>query len=132
MIISAIREIVHPKVTQIAKCGSLASTVIDSAKTMTRFFGRPIASWFVLIDDRRGGSRAGSLGGAQQLTGGGGVVAEIAFVSRSRPDSVGGGGGVVAEISVVSGSRPDSGRNVPRSPEAGPRSDRLQNTDIVC
>ena len=51
MIISAIREIVNPKVTQIAKCGSLASTVIESARP-TRFFGRPIASWFVLIDDR--------------------------------------------------------------------------------
>ena len=32
MIISAIREIVNPKVTQIAKCGSLASTVIDSVR----------------------------------------------------------------------------------------------------
>ena len=29
MIISAIREIVNPKVTQIAKCGSLTSTVIQ-------------------------------------------------------------------------------------------------------
>ena len=53
----------------------------------------------------RGGSRAGSLGGAQQLTGGG-VVAEISFVSGSRPNSVGGGGG--------------SSRNFPWSPEAGP------------
>ena len=34
MIISAIREIVNPKVTQIAKCGSLASTVIDSARRL--------------------------------------------------------------------------------------------------
>ena len=49
----------------------------------------------------------GSLEGAQQLTGGGGVVAEISFVSGSRrPDSVGGGGG-------------GSG-NFPWFPEAGP------------
>ena len=52
MIISVIREIVNPKVTQIAKCGSLASTVIDSARRLRVFLGRPIASWFVLIDDR--------------------------------------------------------------------------------
>ena len=38
MIISAIREIVNPKVTQIAKCGSLASTVIDSARRFLRVF----------------------------------------------------------------------------------------------
>ena len=37
MIISAIREIVNPKVTQIAKCGSLASTVIDSARRLRAF-----------------------------------------------------------------------------------------------
>ena len=34
MIISAIREIVNPKVTQIAKYGSLASRVIDSARRL--------------------------------------------------------------------------------------------------
>ena len=38
----------------------------------------------------RGGSRAGSLGGAQQLTGGG-VVAELSVISRSRADSAGRG-----------------------------------------
>ena len=41
----------------------------------------------------RGGSGAGSLGGAQQLTGGGGVVAEI-FRDLQKParfSSVGGG-----------------------------------------
>ena len=37
MIISAIREIVNPKVTQIAKCGLLASTVIDSARRLRVF-----------------------------------------------------------------------------------------------
>ena len=30
MIISAIREIVNPKVNQIAKCGSLASTMLKA------------------------------------------------------------------------------------------------------
>ena len=49
----------------------------------------------------RGGSRAGSLGGAQQLTAWGGVVAEISFVSRSGPIQW---GGLVAEISFVSRS----------------------------
>ena len=38
MIISAIREIVNPKVTQIAKCGSLASRVIDSARRLRGFW----------------------------------------------------------------------------------------------
>ena len=37
MIISAIREIVNPKVTQIAECGSLASTVIDSPRRLRVF-----------------------------------------------------------------------------------------------
>ena len=45
----------------------------------------------------RGGSGAGSLGGAQQLTGGGGVVAEI-FRDLQKPSRFSGGGGVVAEI----------------------------------
>ena len=51
IIISAIRVIVNLKVTQIATCGSLASTVSDNASDDDVFFG-PIASWFVLIDDR--------------------------------------------------------------------------------
>ena len=38
MIISAIREIVNPKVTQIAKCGSPASTVIDNARRSRVFW----------------------------------------------------------------------------------------------
>ena len=38
------------KVTQIATCSALAATVIDSEND-DAFFG-PIASWFVLIDDR--------------------------------------------------------------------------------
>ena len=40
----------------------------------------------------RGGSGAGSLGGAQQLTGGGGVVAEI-FRDLQKPSRFSGGGG---------------------------------------
>ena len=40
----------------------------------------------------RGGSGAGSLGGAQQLTGGGGVVAEI-FRNLQKPSRFSGGGG---------------------------------------
>ena len=44
----------------------------------------------------RGGSGAGSLGGAQQLTGGRGVVAEI-FRNLQKPARFS-GGGVVAEI----------------------------------
>ena len=32
MIISAIREIVNPKVNQIAKCGSLASTMLKALR----------------------------------------------------------------------------------------------------
>ena len=47
MIISAIRVL---KVTRIATCSAPASTVIDSEND-DAFFG-PIASWFVLIDDR--------------------------------------------------------------------------------
>ena len=40
----------------------------------------------------RGGSGADSLGGAQQLTGGGGSSRKkFSVISRSRPDSVGGG-----------------------------------------
>ena len=45
----------------------------------------------------RGGSGAGSLGGAQQLTGGRGVVAEN-FRDLQKPARFSGGGGVVAEI----------------------------------
>ena len=46
----------------------------------------------------RGGSGAGSLGGAQQLTGGRGVLAEI-FRDLQKPARFsGGGGGVLAEI----------------------------------
>ena len=40
----------------------------------------------------RGGSGAGSLGGAQQLNGGGGVVAEI-FRDLQKPSRFSGGGG---------------------------------------
>ena len=47
MVISAIRVL---KVTQIATCSAPAATVIDSEND-DAFFG-PIASWFVLIDDR--------------------------------------------------------------------------------
>ena len=47
---SAIRVIVSLKVT-LAMCGSLASTVSDSENDDDVFVG-PIASWFVLIDDR--------------------------------------------------------------------------------
>ena len=49
---SAIRVMVMPnlKVT-IATSGSLASTVSESDNDDDTFFG-PIASWFVLIDDR--------------------------------------------------------------------------------
>ena len=36
----------------------------------------------------RGGSGAGSLGGAQQLTGGGGVVAEIFRIPSPRTDPI--------------------------------------------
>ena len=50
MIKSAIRVIVSLKVT-LAMCGSLASTVSDSENDDDAFVG-PIASWFVLIDDR--------------------------------------------------------------------------------
>ena len=45
----------------------------------------------------RGGSGAGSLGGAQQLTGGGGVVADISR-DLQKPSRFSGGGGVVAEM----------------------------------
>ena len=44
-----------------------------------------------LVNDIRGGSGAGSLGGAQQLTGGG-VVAEI-FRDLQKPSRFSGGGG---------------------------------------
>ena len=47
---SASRVIVKLKVT-LATCGSLASTVSDSENNDDAFLG-PIASWFVLIDDR--------------------------------------------------------------------------------
>ena len=47
---SAIRVIVNLKVT-LATCGSLASTVSDSENNNDVVF-LPIASWFVLIDDR--------------------------------------------------------------------------------
>ena len=47
---SAIRVIVSLQVT-LAMCGALASTVSDSKNDDDAFVG-PIASWFVLIDDR--------------------------------------------------------------------------------
>ncbi len=47
---SAIRVIVNLKMT-LATCGSLALTVSDSKGNDDALF-RPIASWFVLIDDR--------------------------------------------------------------------------------
>ena len=50
-------------------------------------------AYFCDISSFRGGSRAGSLGGAQQLTGGGGVVADIfRVVSTSRAAIQWGGG----------------------------------------
>ena len=54
----------------------------------------------------RGGSGAGSLGGAQQLTGGGGVVAEI-FRDLQKPSRFSGGGGVVAEIFRITSPETD-------------------------
>ena len=49
---SATRVIVSLKVTLLlVMCGSLASTVSDS-KNDDDAFVRPIASWFILIDDR--------------------------------------------------------------------------------
>ena len=47
---SAIRVIVILKAT-LAMCGLLASTVCDSENDDDAFVG-PIASWFILIDDR--------------------------------------------------------------------------------
>ena len=44
MIISAIRVIVNLKVTQIATCGLLASTVSDSESDDDAFFGPPVGS----------------------------------------------------------------------------------------
>ena len=63
------------------------------------------------IASPRGGSRAGSLGGAQQLTEGG-VVAEISFVSRSRPDSVGGGGSSINFLCLQKPARFSGGGGV--------------------
>ena len=54
----------------------------------------------------RGESGAGSLGGAQQLTGGGGVVVAEIFRDLQKPARFSGGGG--------------SSRNFSSSPEAGP------------
>ena len=52
----------------------------------------------------RGGSGAGSLGGAQQL--GGGVVAEF-FRDLQKPSRFSGGGGVVADIFRLSSPETD-------------------------